>query len=296
MRNDQGKVNRWVGSVTDVDNILRAEQEQAKLAAIVESTGDAIISKDLQGTITSWNRGAQDLLGYTALEMIGRPVTLLFPPDRMDEERIILDRLRAGEAIRHYETVRRCKDGRDIAVSLTITPIRDKQGDILGASKIMRVITERKQVEEALRKSEQHLELLSNSVPALIFYLDIERRYVSVNEAFTTWFGVEKEHILGSTVREFVGEGRDGVEAVKLVDELRPQVVIMDINMPPMNGIEATTQIKIKWPETTIIGISVNIGDDNAVAMKRAGAVRLMTKEAATEDLYDAILGAVKRV
>jgi PAS domain S-box-containing protein len=192
--------------------------------------------------------------------------------------------------------VRRCKDGRDIAVSLTITPIRDKQGDILGASKIMRVITERKQVEEALRKSEQHLELLSNSVPALIFYLDIERRYVSVNEAFTTWFGVEKEHILGSTVREFVGEGRDGVEAVKLVDELRPQVVIMDINMPPMNGIEATTQIKIKWPETTIIGISVNIGDDNAVAMKRAGAVRLMTKEAATEDLYDAILGAVKRV
>ena len=192
--------------MTDVDNILRAEQEQAKLAAIVESTGDAIISKDLQGTITSWNRGAQDLLGYTALEMIGRPVTLLFPPDRMDEERIILDRLRAGESIRHYETVRRCKDGRDIAVSLTITPIRDKQGDILGASKIMRVITERKQVEEALRKSEQHLELLSNSVPALIFYLDIERRYVSVNEAFTTWFGVEKEHILGSTVREFVGE------------------------------------------------------------------------------------------
>ena len=92
---------------------------------------------------------------------------------------------------------------------------------------------------------------------------------------------------------QVVGEAGDGAEAVKLVETLRPWVVVMDINMPKMNGIEATTQIKIKWPETTIIGISVNIGDDNGDAMQRAGAATLLTKEAAVEQLHDTIIQAV---
>jgi CheY-like chemotaxis protein len=94
---------------------------------------------------------------------------------------------------------------------------------------------------------------------------------------------------------QVVGEARDGIEAVKLVEELRPRVVVMDINMPNMNGIEATTRIKAQWPETTIIGISVNSGGDNSAAMQRAGAVTLLTKEAAVEQLHDIITKAVKK-
>ena len=92
---------------------------------------------------------------------------------------------------------------------------------------------------------------------------------------------------------QVMGEARDGVEAMKLVEQLRPQVVVMDINMPKMNGIEATMQIKTKWPETIIIGISVNVGDDNNDAMRRAGAATLLTKEAAVEQLHDTIVQAV---
>jgi CheY-like chemotaxis protein len=92
---------------------------------------------------------------------------------------------------------------------------------------------------------------------------------------------------------QVMGEARDGVEAMKLVEQLRPQVVVMDINMPKMNGIEATLQIKTKWPETVIIGISVNVGDDNNDAMQRAGAATLLTKEAAVEQLHDTIVQAV---
>ena len=117
----------------DVDATVRAEEEQARLAAIVGSTSDAIISENLQGIITSWNKGAEVLLGYTACEIIGRPAILLFPPDRRGEEPI--------NAFGTIETMHRCKDGRDICVSLTLSPIRNRQGDRLGTSQILREIT-----------------------------------------------------------------------------------------------------------------------------------------------------------
>jgi PAS domain S-box-containing protein len=118
------------------------------LAAIVESSHDAILSKDLDGTIISWNRGAERLFGYTAQEVIGKPVTLLFPADRMDEEAAILTRLRSGELIEHYETVRRCKDGSLVDISLTVSPVRDSTGRVIGASKIARDITDRRRAIE----------------------------------------------------------------------------------------------------------------------------------------------------
>ena len=116
----------------------------AWLAAIVESSADSIISKDLNGIITSWNQGAERMFGYPANEMIGQSILKLIPPDRLDEEERILSVVRAGDRLRDYETVRRCKDGRLIHVSLTISPIRIQQGDIVGISKIARDITERK--------------------------------------------------------------------------------------------------------------------------------------------------------
>jgi PAS domain S-box-containing protein len=117
------------------------------MAAIVESSDDAIISKDLNGIIASWNAGAERLFGYTATEVIGKSVTILIPQGRMDEEPYILERIRRGERIDHYETVRRRKDGSEVDISLTVSPIRDKSGKVIGASKIARDISERKRAE-----------------------------------------------------------------------------------------------------------------------------------------------------
>src|ERR1043165_5876537 len=130
---------------------------RSKLAAIVEFSDDAIISKDLGGVITSWNKGAEHLFGYTAGEAIGQSITMLIPADRLDEEPKILERIRRGERIDHYETVRRCKDGTFLDLSLTISPLRNDRGEIIGASKIARDITKRKQAEEALRKAQAEL-------------------------------------------------------------------------------------------------------------------------------------------
>jgi len=126
----------------------KAEAAAAQLAAIVSSSVDAIISKDLQGIIQTFNKGAQRLFGYTAEEAIGKPATLLIPPDRIDEEPGILERIGRGETIDHYETVGQRKDGSLIDISLTISPIRDPGGRVIGAAKIARDITERKQVEQ----------------------------------------------------------------------------------------------------------------------------------------------------
>ena len=130
-----------------------------RAAAIVESSDDAIISQDLNGEITSWNEGAERLYGYTAREMIGRSIAVLIPEDHTEDFPMIFDRLRHGDRIEHYETVRVAKDGHRIDVSLTISPIKDAQGNIIGASKIARDISERRRTEQALRASEERLAL-----------------------------------------------------------------------------------------------------------------------------------------
>src|SRR5688500_14722808 len=131
---------------------------QARLAAIIESSDDAIVSKDLNGVVQSWNEGAERLFGYTAAEMIGRPILPIIPPDRQQEEPEILARLRRGDRVDHFETIRRRKNGELIHVSVTISPIRDATGKIVGASKIARDITAMKNMiaeRERLLKSEQ---------------------------------------------------------------------------------------------------------------------------------------------
>ncbi len=127
------------------------------LAAVVDSSDDAIISKDLSGTITSWNRGAEMVFGYSASEAIGKPMLMLIPPERVDEESHILGCIRRGEGVDHFETVRVRKDGRTIDISATISPIKDSSGAIVGASKIARDITERKQTEARLKGQTEEL-------------------------------------------------------------------------------------------------------------------------------------------
>ncbi|MDP8983913.1 MAG: PAS domain S-box protein [Pseudomonadota bacterium] len=139
----------------DITEQKKAAHTEAWLAAIVDSSDDAIVSKTLDGIITSWNRGAARLFGYEAAEMIGKPIITIIPPELRDEERVILSRLRAGQSIDHFDTVRVAKDGRRIDISLTISPVHDAHGMIVGASKIARDISERKRAERALRDANQ---------------------------------------------------------------------------------------------------------------------------------------------
>jgi PAS domain S-box-containing protein len=146
----------------------RLEREALRLAAIVESAEDAIVSKDLDGIIQSWNRGAERMFGYTAEEAIGRPITIVIPEDRLDEEAEVLGRIRAGLAVEHFETVRRRKDGSPVDISLTVSPIRTASGEVVGASKIARDITEQRRLreiaEEASRLKDEFLALLSHEL------------------------------------------------------------------------------------------------------------------------------------
>ena len=148
---EEGKFIHTRCFTRDVTELKRIESARARLAAIVASSEDAIVSKDLDGVVTSWNAGAEHLFGYSAEEMIGQPITRIIPAERQAEEGSILGRLRRGEHIAHFETLRVTKDRRFIAVSLTVSPLRDSTGTIIGASKIARDITERKKIEAELR-------------------------------------------------------------------------------------------------------------------------------------------------
>jgi PAS domain S-box-containing protein len=181
----------------DVSERRRAEEAQARLAAIVESSQDAIVSKTLDSIIRTWNAGAERLFGYKAEEAVGRSITLIIPPERLDEEKEILARLARGERIEHYETVRVAKDGRRLEISLTISPIRDAEGRIIGASKIARDVTGRKRAEEALRASERRFRTLTAHAPVGIFQTDREGNCLFVNECWCEMAGLSPEEAQG---------------------------------------------------------------------------------------------------
>jgi two-component system CheB/CheR fusion protein len=148
--NREKQVDGAIVLVLDIDQLKRAEAAKSRLAAIVEFSEDAIIGKDLDGVITTWNRGAERLFGYSAEEAIGKPATLIIAPERMNEEPTILERIRKGESVSYYETVGRRKDNSLVDIWVTISPIFDEHGQIAGASRIARDITERKRAEEEL--------------------------------------------------------------------------------------------------------------------------------------------------
>ncbi|MFL6373640.1 MAG: PAS domain S-box protein [Pyrinomonadaceae bacterium] len=150
----EGKTRRMIGAVVDITERKEAELASQQLAAIVRSSADAVISLDLAGNITSWNHGAENIFGYNPNDAIGRSVLMLLPEERWSEETEILDRIKRGEVIEHYETVRITRDGHALDISLTISPIRDADGKIVGASKIARDMTHRKRAQEAIRTRE----------------------------------------------------------------------------------------------------------------------------------------------
>jgi PAS domain S-box-containing protein len=163
------EVNRDVTVIKQIDAALRESQEGLNwLASIVESSDDAIVSKNLDGIITSWNRGAERVFGYTAAEAIGQPVTIVIPQDRQDEERTILTRIRRGERIEHFETLRQHKNGNLIFVSLTVSPVKGPDGKVAGASKIARDITEQKRSQELISTLAREAEHRSKNLLATV--------------------------------------------------------------------------------------------------------------------------------
>lgn len=183
------------------DQPVDAEQLKSHLAAIVASSDDAIISKTLDGIIVSWNEGAQRIFGYAPHEIIGKPVTVLIPPEHLAEEPGILARIRRGERIDHYQTVRTRKDGSRLYVSLTVSPIRNALGEIVGASKIARDITLQKRAEEALKASDSRFRNLADSAPVLIWMADSSRAFTWFNRTWRDFTGrpVEQDQGFGWT-------------------------------------------------------------------------------------------------
>jgi len=184
-------------SVThDITDRKRAEEALSQLASIVESSDDAILGKTLDGKIVSWNGGAERIYGYSAIEVVGKPVSILVPDEQRDEVPEILKRLSRDERIHHYETVRVRKGGQRINVSVTISPVKDAEGMIVGASAIARDITGRKRVEEKLQESEAHFRSLVHDAPYGIYRIALDGRLLQVNPALVKMLGYESEEEL----------------------------------------------------------------------------------------------------
>lgn len=189
---EQSGRHYFIAIARDISERRETRQMTAHLAAIVESSEDAIISKDLQGIITSWNKAAEKIYGYTAQEIIGKPGTVLIPPYLAGEEPLILRRIKNGEQIDHYETLRRRKDGRDINISLTVSPIKDENGKITGASKIARDISERRQSDRSLMENQVMLSLAMQSSRMGAWEQDIATDVVNWSEELEEIFGLKK--------------------------------------------------------------------------------------------------------
>jgi len=179
----------------------RADAANERLAAIVESSDDAIIGKSLKGVVQTWNQGAERLFGYTADEAIGRPISLIIPPELMEEERTILSQIRRGERVNHYETQRLTKEGRRVEISLSVSPLRDRKKRVVGASKIARDITARKTIEEALRKSRERFDKIVDTAPGVICSIRLRPDgFLSVpysSPGISRIFGLRSEELSG---------------------------------------------------------------------------------------------------
>ncbi|HEY0791486.1 MAG TPA: PAS domain S-box protein [Chthoniobacterales bacterium] len=203
LKDAEGRVLQWFGTNTDVSQRVEMQERNVQLAALVEAAEDAIIGNSLDGTITSWNGGAGRLFGYTPAEMIGQPVWRIIPPARLEEDNQNLLRLKRGERVEPYETVRRHKEGRLIEVSLSLSPIQDAQGRIIGASKIVRDITERKRAEESMRHAHEQLrEQASVLELAPVLVRDMNDRIVQWNLGADRLYGFSKTEALGQVSHE----------------------------------------------------------------------------------------------
>ena len=203
---EQRVKERTASLQSEIADRRRVQEIAERLAAVVESSDDAIISKTLDGIITAWNRGAEKVFGYSSAEAVGKPMALLLAPERAEEESGILARIRCGESVQHFETVRVRKDGKKIDVSVTISPITDGMGAIVGASNIARDVTARKFKEEQLRESEDRFRLFIEHAPAALAMFDREMRYLQVSRRWRTDYGLGERELRGVSHYEIFPE------------------------------------------------------------------------------------------
>jgi PAS domain S-box-containing protein len=227
IRAGDGKLLGTVLVFRDITERRRGEQAHALLAGIVDSSDDAIVSKSLEGIITSWNAAAERMFGYSSSEAVGKSITIIIPPELREEETSILSRLRQGQRIEHFETVRRAKSGERINISLTVSPIRNKSGEIIGASKIARDITDRIRAEEertrllaSERAAREHAEAASRAKDEFVAMISHEIR--SPLNAILGWAQILRQGTLDSTARENAIESieRNARAQAQLVSDL----------------------------------------------------------------------------
>lgn len=229
------------------------DEAQALLVAVVASSDDAIVTKDLNGIVQSWNRSAERIFGYTADEIVGKPITALFPPDRIDEEAQILARLQRGERVAHFETVRVRKDGTPVAVSVTISPIRDAGGNLVGASKVARDITETVELEARFKA------IIESSDDAIISK-DLNGIVQSWNDAAERMFGYTAEEMVGKSITTLFPPDRLDEEP-KILDQLRrgQRVDHFETIRVRKDGRQLDVSVTIspiKGPNGRIVGVS----------------------------------------
>ncbi|MEO7413939.1 MAG: PAS domain S-box protein [Opitutaceae bacterium] len=251
-------------SMRDVTERKRIEGAAAQLAAIVASSDDAIIGKDLAGVVTSWNVGASKLFGYTAEEMIGQPIMRLIPPERQHEEATILERIRRGESIQPFDTVRQRRDGKFVDVSIAVSAIRDSAGKVIGASKVARDITERMRSASALRTSREEFKDLFANAPVGYHEIDRQGRIVRINKA--------ELEMLGYTEKELLGQFVWKISADPILSERAVFEKFAGISLPPAfermfrrkDGAAFPVLIKdqlVRDDAGTAIGIRANVQD-----------------------------------
>jgi PAS domain S-box-containing protein len=273
----------------------QAEEAREHLAAIVEASDDAIIGKTLGGLITSWNSGAQRLYGYSLNEVIGKPISLLIPPDRPNELPDILSRIKHGESVEHYETIRLRKDGTHVNVSITVSPIKDTSGQVIGASSIGRDITERKHAEFELRKAHEELELqvqlrtaalsqanmllqtLLDNMPDQIYFKDSKSRFIKNSRAQAEALGLsDPSQIVGKTDFDFFPHAqRSFTEEQEIIRSGKPLVDFEELVVWP-NGHEtwvSTSKVPLRDPQDKIIG-TLGISRDITERKRNEDALR----------------------
>lgn len=272
---------RMLGTLMDITSIRLAGEQSSRLAAIVESSDDAIVSKRLDGTITSWNRAAERLFGYKPEEIIGQPITRLIPLDRLEEEPAIIGRLVRGERVEHIETKRLTKDGRLIDLSLTISPIRDQFGRIIGASKIARDISIQKQVEHDMEENRLRLETIIEASALGTWELDL------VNNNKPRYSG---------RYLEILGFKRDDSPThAELVSRLHPDD--LPIREKAFKEAMKTGKLfyaaRLIWPDKSIRwmeGRGNVFFDGNGKAIKMTGTVRDITEEKAFSQALESMV------
>jgi len=295
LRDEHGSILRWLGTFTDIDDQKRAEDALIRLAAIVETSEDAIYSKDLQGYIQSWNRGAEKMYGYSAYEMIGQHVSVLSPPDRRDEIEEMLEMLRHGESIEHVETVRLRKDGKPVEISVTISPIRTSDGVITGASTIARDVTERNRAADALRKTEKLAATgrlagtmaheINNPLEAVTHLLYLIEKSPSLDEKTREYARVATEEVnrIGHIAKQALGFYREAASPVSVnIADLIDNVVRLYIAAAQNKGVGIETQLETQATVPAFPGEMRQVFSNlivNAVdAVPRGGMIRIRVK------------------